>query len=150
MNLYVDTSALIKNYVRETSSDQVIELLSQHPFIGTAALTQVEMASAMAKAGRLGWVEETDIESAWQDFISHWAAFIRLPLSAVIVEQAAAFCWRYGLRAYDAIHLASALTWKDVAGDEVIFACFDHALIKAAQKEGLQVWPEYTLMENPN
>jgi predicted nucleic acid-binding protein len=142
MNLYVDTSALIKNYVRETSSDQVIELLSQHQFIGTSAITQAEMASAMSKAGRLRWVENDDIESAWQDFISHWAAFIRLPLSTGIIEQVAALCWRYGLRAYDAIHLASALTWKDVAGDEVIFACFDQALTKAARKEGLQVWPE--------
>ena len=134
MNLYVDTGALIKNYIRETSSDQVIELLSCHSFIGTAALTQAEMASAMTKARRLGWVEEADIEAAWQDFISHWASFIRLPLSTRNVEQAAALCWRYGLRAYDAIHLASALTWKGVGGDEVIFACFDQALHKSSSQ----------------
>jgi len=142
MNLYVDTSALIKNYVRETGSDQVVELLSQHPFIGTTALTQAEMASAMAKASRLGWVDEVDISSAWQDFLSHWPAFIRLPLSTGIVERAAGLCWRHGLRAYDAVHLASALVWKDVGGAEVVFACFDQALSKAARLEGLPAWPE--------
>ena len=142
MNLYVDTSALIKSYIAEDGSGQVVELLNQHPLIGTVALTQAEMASALAKAGRMGFIEATDLESAWMEFNSHWATYIRLPISTLVVEQAAALCWRHGLRAYDAIHLASALAWKDVVGEQVIFACFDHALTKAASKEGLQVWPK--------
>lgn len=141
MNLYADTSALIKKYVRESGSEQAVAYFDQYPIIGTAALTQFEMASAMSKAMRLGWVEEPEILAAWQDFLSHWPAYVRLPISAGTVERAASMAWRHGLRAYDAVHLACALAWKDISGDEVIFACYDNNLLKAAQKEGLQVWP---------
>ena len=141
MNLYADTSALIKKYVREAGSEQVIAHFNQYPLIGTAALTQAEMASAMSKAVRLGWVDEPEILMAWQDFLSHWPAYIRLPVSAGIVERAASIAWRHGLRAYDSVHLASALAWKDVTGDQVIFACYDGNLLKAARQEGLLVWP---------
>jgi uncharacterized protein len=142
MNLYADTSALIKRYVRESGSDQVIALLDGYSNLGTAALTLVEMASAMSKAGRMGWVDNSSLKVAWKDFQVHWPAYIRLPISSVIIERAAELAWRRGLRAYDAAHLSCALAWKDVTGEEVVFACFDRNLSEAAQKEGLIVWPE--------
>jgi predicted nucleic acid-binding protein len=141
MNLYADTSALIKKYVREAGSEQVIAYFGQFALIGTAALTQAEMASAMAKALRSGWVDEPRILIAWQDFLSHWPAYIRLPVSAGIVERAAAMTWQHGLRAYDAIHLACALAWKELSGEEMVFACYDRSLSQAAGREGLPVWP---------
>jgi uncharacterized protein len=140
MNLYADTSALVKKYVMEAGSDQVIAYFDPYSIIGTAALTQAEMAAALAKAVRLGWVNETEILVAWQDFLSHWPAYTRLPVSTGIVERAASLAWRHGLRAYDSVHLACALAWKEMIGDEVVFACFDKNLLKAARQEGLQVW----------
>ena len=142
MNLYADTSALIKKYVKEAGSEQVIAHFSQYLIIGTAALTQAEMASAMSKAVRLRWVEESEIIVAWQDFLSHWPSYIRFPVSAGVVEGAASIAWRHGLPAYDSVHLASALAWKNVTGDQVVFACYDARLLKAARQEGLQVWPD--------
>jgi predicted nucleic acid-binding protein len=142
MNLYADTSALVKKYVSETGSEQVLTYFSSYTIIGTAALTQAEIAAAMAKAVRLGWVNETEILAAWRDFLSHWPAYTRLPVSTGILERAASLVWRHGLRAYDSVHLASALVWKDMMGDEVVFACFDKILLKAARQEGLEVWPK--------
>ena len=141
MNLYSDTSALIKRYVGEAGSEQVVAYFDQFPIIGASALTQVEMASAMSKALRLGWLDESEISLAWQDFLSHWPTYTRLPASSGIVERAASMAWRHGLRAYGSIQLASALAWKDLTGDEVVFACYDQDLLKAARREGLQVWP---------
>jgi predicted nucleic acid-binding protein len=141
MNLYADTSALVKKYIQEAGSEQVIAFFDQHPLIGTAVLTQAEVASAMAKALRSGWVDESAILTAWHDFLSHWPAYVRLPVSAGIVEHAAAIAQQHGLRAYDAIHLASALAWEDVIGDEVVFVCYNLNLSKVAGQEGLQVWP---------
>jgi predicted nucleic acid-binding protein len=142
MNLYADTSALVKKYVKEAGSEQVIAYFASYTIIGTAALTQAEMAAAMAKAVRLGWVNEAEIMVAWQDFLSHWPAYTRLPVSTGILERAASLVWRHGLRAYDSVHLASALVWKEVMGDEVLFACFDKNLLRAAHQEGLEVWPK--------
>jgi predicted nucleic acid-binding protein len=142
MNLYADTSALIKRYVREAGSEQVAAEFDQYPVIATTAITQVEIASAMAKAVRSGWVDESVMMLAWQDFLFHWPAYLRLPISSGILERSASIAWRYHLRAYDSVHLSSALTYKDMAGVEVVFACYDKNLSKAAQKAGLQVWPE--------
>ena len=142
MNLYADTSALIKKYVQEEGSEQVNIHFNQSPVIGTTVLTQAEMASAMAKAIRLGWVREPEILIAWRDFLSHWPAYLRLPVSAGIIDRAASITWRHSLRAYDSVHLASALAWRDMTGDEVVFACYDMNLLKAARQEGLQVWPD--------
>ena len=139
MNVYADTSALIKKYVQEAGSEQVVALFAQHPVIGTAALTQAEMAAAMSKAARMGWVDGSDIQVAWQDFLAHWPAYTRLPVSARTVERAATIAWRHSLRAYGALHLACALVWREVTGDEVIFACYDQKLLKAAQEEGFQI-----------
>jgi predicted nucleic acid-binding protein len=141
MNLYADTSALIKKYVREAGSEEAAANFEQHEAIVSAAITQVEMASAMAKAARLGWVDKAELSSAWRDFLGHWPAYIRLPLSAAVVERAADLIWKHGLRAYEAVHLASALTCKDMTGDELVFACYDKALSEAARQEGLEVWP---------
>ena len=99
------------------------------------------VASTLVKSLNSGWEARSPILTAWQDFLAHWPAYIRLPVSAGIVEHAAAIAQQHDLRAYNAIHLASALAWEDVTGDEVVFACYDRNLAKAAGKEGLQIWP---------
>jgi len=142
MNLYADTSALIKKYVREAGSEQVILLFNQSRFIATSALTKAEMASAMSKAVRLRWANEAEILSAWRDFLSHWPAYLRLPVSTGVIEHASSITWLHGLRASDSIPLASGPAWKELSGDEVLFACYDANLRKAARLEGLQAWPE--------
>lgn len=142
MILYADTSALVKRYVRETGSDRVLDLFEQYETLGTVALTQVEMASAMAKALRMGWVEENEITAAWRAFLAHWPSYTRLPVNAVLLERAASLAWKHSLRAYDAIHLSAGLIWKEAAAEEVIFACFDKHLLQTAAKEGLRFWPE--------
>lgn len=141
MNLYADTSALIKRYIHESGSEEVTALFNGFQIIGTAMLTQVEMASAMSKAVCLGWVEGAEIAQTWREFISHWPSFTHLPASGAILDGAVSLIWRHGLRAYDAIHLASAMIWKDLIMDEVIFACYDPQLAKAAREEGLRIWP---------
>jgi predicted nucleic acid-binding protein len=141
MILYADTSALLKRYIQETGSEQVTAQFDRFPVIGTTALTLAEAAFAMSKAVRLRWVNEDEIMKAWQDFLTHWPAYARLPVSTRILERAASLTWAHSLRANDAIHLASALAWRDMAGDELLFACYDQNLGKAARQEGLQVWP---------
>jgi hypothetical protein len=58
-----------------------------------------------------------------------------------ILERAASLAWAHSLRANDAIHLAGALAWRDMAGDEALIACYNQNLGKADRREGLQVCP---------
>ena len=64
MILYLDTSALVKRYVMESGSAEVNALMEQADTVGSALLTRVEMASALAKAVRMNWVEARDAENA--------------------------------------------------------------------------------------
>jgi predicted nucleic acid-binding protein len=67
---------------------------------------------------------------------------VRLDVSWQIAKRAAALAWEYGLRGYDAMHFASALGWQDAIDMPVTLATYDRDLWRAAQKAGMQVWPE--------
>lgn len=44
----------------------------------------------------------------------------------------------------DAVQLAAALAWREAPNDmeeDIVFACFDQDLRRAATAEGLLVWP---------
>ena len=142
MILYLDTSALVKRYVAEPGSEAVMALLERADMVGTAMLTQVEMASALAKAMRLHWIPPDEAGIAWQDFLEHWLSFIRLPVTTVILERAARLAWQQGLRGYDAVHLATALFWQETLGEAVTLVAFDLRLWQSAQRTGMAVWPD--------
>jgi len=100
------------------------------------------MSSVLSTALRLGWVDKLQVEIARKDFVVHWPAYIRLPVSTAVLERAALLSWGHGLRAYGSVHLSSALARKEITGNEVVFACYDKNLMKAAKQERLQVWPD--------
>jgi hypothetical protein len=58
------------------------------------------------------------------------------------VERAAALAWEHGLRGYGAVQLASALTWQDSIGTDIVVATFDTQLWKATRQTGMKAWPE--------
>ncbi|MCX6064964.1 MAG: type II toxin-antitoxin system VapC family toxin [Chloroflexi bacterium] len=145
MILYLDTSALVKRYVMETGSKEVNILIEQAETVGSAMLTRVGMASALAKAVRMNWVEAQDAENAWQDFLAHWQSFARLSVTPVLVERASRLAWEYGLRGYDATHFAAALLWQETLEMPITLATYDRELWLAANKAGMEVWPEELL-----
>ncbi len=142
MVLYVDTSALVKRYIAETGSEETVALINKASVIGAVVVTQVEMAAALAKATRLGWVERSEAQLAWQDFLGHWPAFVRLSVTSAVLALASHLVWQYGLRGCDALHLAAASSWQDALGETVTLATFNHELWESARKAGMAVWPE--------
>ncbi len=141
MILYLDTSALIKRYVREPGSDGVHQLIEQAELTGSVSIAMVEIAAGLAKGVRQNWVQAEAARSAWADFLQHWPAFVRLHTAPAMLERAAALAWEYGLRGYDALHLAAGLSWRDALDTPVTFASFDWNLNQAARKAGLKNWP---------
>jgi predicted nucleic acid-binding protein len=59
-----------------------------------------------------------------------------------LVARADGLAWELGLRGYDAVHLASALSWQEGLGAEVTLATFDRRLWEAAGGRGLRPLPE--------
>lgn len=58
-----------------------------------------------------------------------------------LVARAAALTWEHGLRGYDAVHLASALWWREAVGDAVTVATYDRELWRSARAAGLTASP---------
>lgn len=140
--IYLDTSALLKVYIQEAQSENVRLLFDHADGMGTSIVTYTEMASAMARAARMQLITEGESKASWGKFLGDWPGFLRLNLSSQLTERAALLAWDFGLRGYDAIHLATALTWQEALGSPICLATFDRLLWGAGKNIGVEVWPE--------
>ena len=143
--LYLDTSALVKCYIAEDGSDDVIALMADAAAVATSLVTRTEVAAALAKAVRDDRVDEDEAQRAHRKFLREWADFGRVPITDALVERADALAWEHGLRAYDSVQLAAALACEDMVGAlgvDVVLATFDRQLRKAAAQAGLSTWPQ--------
>jgi len=142
MILYLDSSALAKRYLSEEGSAGVEQLVGGADKVGTSIITRVEVTAALARARRHKLLDEEPAARLRALFASHWLSLVRLSLHESAIERADALAWELGLRGYDAVHLASALTWREAIAESPLFATFDKALGGAARTQGLDVWPQ--------
>lgn len=142
MILYLDASALVKRYVSEPGSDEVLRGIGEAEAVGTATISRAEIAAALAKAARLGLLSREEALLAHQTFRQEWPDFIRLPVSEWVLDRAADLAWDQGLRGYDAVQLAVAVSWQDALETPVSFATFDRQLWTASSRVGLAAFPD--------
>jgi uncharacterized protein len=140
--LYLDASALVKRYVKERGSQEVIALTVAAGAVATALVSRAEVGAALARAVRLGVLNEGEGRRVQRRFSRDWPDLARIPVSEALVSRAETLAWDHGLRGYDAVQLAAALTWQDSIGQDVVFATFDRQLWEAAPRAGVQAWPE--------
>lgn len=142
MNLYIDTSSLIKHYILEDGSDYINDLLAGASIVATGLITRAEMAAGINRLLRMNYISREHYSIALRDFRSDWKHYERIAVSEEIVARADSLTCEYALRGYDSVHLACGLTWQDSLELPVILATYDAQLRDAAQKAGLQVLPE--------
>jgi len=140
--IYLDTSALIKRYVQEPGSEALGAIWRSFTTFGSSVVIHVEIAAALSKARRMGWLNSSDSERAWEAFLKDWGNLTLVNVSTPVVTQASALSWEYGLRGYDAIHLASALIWQEGMGENILMCTFDRQMWSAATQLKMSVWPE--------
>ncbi len=141
MILYLDASALVKRYVREFGSSVVSEAIDRAAMVGTAIISRAETAAALAKAVRLGVLQQPDAFASLQSFRKDWLDLVRIQLAENLISQADALAWDHALRGYDAVHLAAAVLWQETMGESVTMATFDQQLWKAAEQVRLIPFP---------
>ena len=142
MIVYLDASALVKRYVAERSSREVIELTAAAEIVATSLISRAEVGAAFARAVRLGVLDATNGGRAQRRFSREWPDIARLPVTEALVGRAESLAWEFGLRGYDAVQLASALTWQESVGRDLVLATFDQQLWQAASGSGVGVWPK--------
>ncbi len=138
MILYLDTSALVKIYAEEAGSKIVRQAVVDANLIATSLLSYAETRSALARKGRGGTIRAADLKKCRQEFERDWVRLHRLPIDEALVRKAGDLCEEHALRAFDALHLASADSLQATLGSLVTFACFDGALNRAAEARGLE------------
>lgn len=102
---YVDSSALVKRYIREVDSDTAQHLLRADPEWVTARHSLVEvrrtLSQRLAEAPRL-------LQEARRFFAADWPALHVVALDDDTCERAADLAEATGARSLDALHLAAA------------------------------------------
>ncbi|MSQ51291.1 MAG: PIN domain-containing protein [Betaproteobacteria bacterium] len=141
MIVYLDASAIVKRYVAEPGSAEVEALIGEAHAVGTAVVSRAEVSAALGKAARVGLVTREAARKALQAFTSDWQHLIRLQVGEPLTARAAALAWEHGLRGYDAVHLATALIWREMLDEAVTVATYDRELWRASRVSGLASWP---------
>lgn len=143
---YFDTSALVKRYVTEVGSVWVRHALArpQRQVIYTALLAQPEVLSALQRKVREGTLTATEAQHLTWRVQRHFARRYRVvAITPTRITQACALVQAHPLRAYDAIHLACALTVRRILQQQALpaplFVAADDALLAAAAAEGFAV-----------
>ena len=138
MIYYLDSSVLVKRFVREEGSPRVRQL-SRTARLATSTLARVEVRSAVARLLREGSLEEMNATRALRRVEQVWSELILMEARGKTLVLARDLVARHALRAYDAVHLASAIRLSVDTDVAVTFGCADAALTRAAKAEGLRV-----------
>lgn len=161
--LYLDTSALVKLYAEEAGSDEVREAVGDARATAVSEICYVEARSALARREREGFFSEEEHDLAAEQLRRDFEeVYVLRPVTGGIVSLAGDLARRHALRAYDAVHLATALDLREEArgladlrpesAEEGIFEdsdeletrlmSYDSSLNKAARKEDLAHEPK--------
>jgi predicted nucleic acid-binding protein len=139
---FADSSALVKLYADEIGAEMVRKL---SPLI-VSQLARVEVPAALWRKHRIDELSMSDATLLIAAFEADYfgtqeepARFLVIAATASILDDAAQLAGIHGLRAYDAVQLASACSSLREVPEGLFFAAFDQALLAAAAREGFQL-----------
>lgn len=113
---YLDASALVKRYVDEAGSERLQAIIDpKHaPLLFTSRMTIIEVISAFARRAREGTLTRADFVTARDAFQGDCLDDYQImPPSVAVVDLACDLLERHPLHAYDATHLATALSAQE-------------------------------------
>jgi predicted nucleic acid-binding protein len=144
VSTFADSSALVKLYADEDGAEAVRSLEA----VAVSQLCRVEVPAALWQKHRMGELDATEARVLTASFEADLFGdgvnpprFAVVAAGAGILDDAARMCAVHGLRAYDAVQLASASAAR--AADRAMdgFAVFDRVLRQAASAEGFALVP---------
>ena len=143
MNVFLDTSAIVKIYVDEAYSEIIRGIYSTPDnTLFVADIAKVEFCSAIKKRLDQIDIEEEQYASIKTYFLNDYVVgFEVIKSEERLFDQALGLIHGYSLKAYDSVQLAAALQCQNLLqNQELIFVSFDKKLINAAQKSGFKIF----------
>lgn len=130
MNLYFDTSALVKYFHNENGTDVVTELIHNEVNIcWILEIAHLELSSAVYRRYRNNEINDEQLATTLSGFKKESLRFNIEPLNNLTVKEALElmnqFGKSYGLKTLDSLHIASFTLianndWKMVSSDKVM------------------------------
>ncbi len=139
--IYLDTSALLKLYVKEEGCELVRQAVGVASTVATSTVAYAEARAGLARRFREGDFTDEEHRGAVKDLNGDWPVYDRLSVSDSVAYQAGELAERYALRGYDAVHLASAVRLSERFGN-LRFLAFDGRLNDAAKAADLAVYDD--------
>jgi len=139
LNLFFDASALVKRYLSEPGSATVARLVRARGAVVVSDVSRVEVRAAVWRRVRARDVPEADARRALSRFEEDFRQVSVIEARRIVLETASTLVELHPLRAYDAIQLASALTYARRTRRALTFVSADAELNSAARSEGLRV-----------
>lgn len=139
MIVYLDTSALVKLYVAETGSQEVRELISRAEVVATSRIAYAEARAAFSRKFTGTKSDRGELRQTTKALDKDWPNYYVVEVIGDIVALAADLAEKHGLRAYDAVHLASAVFLRTRVSSTVLFSSGDERLNRAAALESLEL-----------
>jgi len=135
-----DASALLPLLIQETRTEATKAIYDEDSLQAVWCLTEVEVASALARRGREGLssvgLENARLQLKW--LADRWTETSSVPL---VRARALRVVNTHSLRSADAIQLSAALVTSDERPESLPFVCLDDRLRDAARREGFPVLP---------
>lgn len=135
MNSYFETSAIVKLVIAEEGSEEAGALWDASDVAITSRLAYAEARAALAAARRSRRLSSDGLSDAKSALEDRFGELDILDVSEAIVRSAGDLAEEHALRAFDALHLASALA----LGAEVILVTWDRDLAKAGRALGFDL-----------
>jgi predicted nucleic acid-binding protein len=129
--LVLDTSALVKRYVQEVGTDDVVSLMTSDTGWCASALCRAETHVTLCHRGFEQAVQRRLAQSVEAD----WEHFVVVPVDDLCLARAAEIGCDRKLRTLDAIHLAAA----DRLPRPITFVTFDARQAEGARSLGFEV-----------
>ncbi len=129
MNVFLDTSALVKLFHEEKGTEAVTDFIKKTNVIWISELAKLEIISAFCRMLRRKDINVIEFNRVLELCDEQMSSFKVIPLGSVTLEQAGyllkEFGIRFSLRTLDAIHLAAFTlladkSWKFIAADEAM------------------------------
>jgi predicted nucleic acid-binding protein len=131
VTLAIDTSALLKRYLREPGRELVVETMDGDTDWCASALVRTEVLVALHRSA----VSRRQQQQLWSTFRDDWDAMVVIPVDDRCLGRAVEIGAGFGIRTVDAIHLAAA----DRLPRPTRYLTFDRHQIPAAASLGLEV-----------
>ena len=134
MKTFLDSSALVKRYIREDGTDDLPGVLAAATALGVSAICLPEVISAFSRLSREGLLTRAQYNERKSALLSDLSAATVINLSPAVLNRSTGLLEAHTLRTLDALHVATALEW----GAER-FVSADKRQAAAARAGGLKV-----------